>query len=1020
MFRQPLSLSIQALRLIAVALVGGATLATVATLWALRADALRSAELGVDNVAFIFAEQIDRSVEGLDAILNEFADRAAAAGIVSEGQFRHGFGTQPLFAIMRERLARLPHADFITVYDSSGRALNSTRDEVTAGMDFSDRDYFKYLSTHGDTDMYVSGPVTSRVTGAEMILFSKRINGAFGDFVGGVTIGVEIQFFQRSYDSIRSLPDQSFLFMRRDGTILVRYPDPDFRAGEVMPADSHWHDLVAQGGGFYRAPGGVPGEAQLMAVHPLRDYPLVANVAVLESTVLATWQRRAMLIAFATALAALCAALLLRMLATKLARLADSEASLADSSRALESVNHRLDASLNNLSQGLCMFDANERLVLCNRRFLEIFRLPAGIALEGCTYRQLLDHCAAAGTLGGDPAQYCADLLATIASAKPKNVCWDLPDGRTLSVIDQPIAGGGWITTYYDITLRRLVERERDQERELANLIFENVSSPIYLKDVRDRRFVSVNRAAETQLGRMRADILGKTVYDVHDQATADTIAGQEDQTLLTDSEQVFEAYPVCIQGIRRVSVAKRMIIRDDSGAPKYILGVVDDVTERMQDREQIEYLASHDSLTGLTNRAQFIAELDRALARAQRGERFALLYLDLDHFKRVNDTLGHLIGDDLLKGIADRLRSCVRETDVVARLGGDEFAVLQAPVAHPSDTAALATRISKLLNAPFEFGEHKAGVSVSIGISIAPQDTSERDQLLQFADLALYAAKENGRGSYHFYEADLDTRMKARQKLETDLRDALAKGEFELHYQPIVNLDSNRIDCCEALLRWHHPERGMVAPAEFIAVAEESGIIVALGEWVLRQACTDAATWPDGVRVAVNISAAQFKCGTLGPLVVRALAASRLSASRLEIEITETVLMQDTFATLSTLHQLRDLGVRISMDDFGIGYSSLSYLRSFPFDKIKIDRSFIENISEKDNCVAIVQAVTTMANRLGMTTAAEGIETEDQRRKVQELGCTEMQGYLFSRPLPAADLARRFFGQDRADRDVA
>jgi diguanylate cyclase (GGDEF)-like protein len=430
-----------------------------------------------------------------------------------------------------------------------------------------------------------------------------------------------------------------------------------------------------------------------------------------------------------------------------------------------------------------------------------------------------------------------------------------------------------------------------------------------------------------------------------------------------------------------------------------------EDITERRRTEAIIARMAHYDALTGLPNRALFLEELDRALALVQRGGRFALLYLDLDQFKRVNDTLGHIIGDELLKIVADRLRGCVRETDLIARLGGDEFAIIQTSLEPSSDPAALAERISEALKAPSDIDRHKVVAGVSIGIAIAPNDAADRDQLVKCADMALYGAKGGGRGTYCFYEPELDARVKARHKLDTDLCDALANGEFELYYQPIVNLQTNQVSGCEALLRWHHPERGMVEPTEFIPVAEENGLIASLGEWVLRQACADAATWPDGVKVAVNLSPTQLMGGKLLPVVINALAASGMSASRLELEITESVLMQNTFASLAMLHQLRDIGVRIAMDDFGTGYSSLSYLRSFPFDKIKIDRSFIEGISEENDCAAIVEAVIDMAHRLNMTTTAEGIETVEQREKVRELGCTELQGYLFSRPKPLAEI---------------
>jgi diguanylate cyclase (GGDEF)-like protein len=445
------------------------------------------------------------------------------------------------------------------------------------------------------------------------------------------------------------------------------------------------------------------------------------------------------------------------------------------------------------------------------------------------------------------------------------------------------------------------------------------------------------------------------------------------------------------------------------------VLVAIRDVTEQRQAEmqrtraeERITHLAHHDGLTDLPNRTLFCEELDRALLRTKRGDRFALLYLDLDHFKHVNDTHGHLLGDELLKAVATRLRGCVRETDLVARLGGDEFAIIQALRDQSEDPAALAARINDALNASFDLGGREVAVGVSVGISLAPDDSAEREQMLKNADLALYGAKSGGRGTYCFYEPEMDARTKARRKAEADLRDALANGESELHYQPIVNLKTNQVNGCEALLRWHHPERGMVSPAEFIPIAEESGLISALGEWVIRQACTDATSWPDNIKVAVNLSPIQLNTA-LVQTVVNALAASGMPSHRLELEITETVLMQNGFTTLSTLHQLREFGVRIAMDDFGTGYSSLSYLRSFPFDTIKIDRSFIEDISDKEDCVAIVQAITNMAKQLNISTTAEGVETEEQLAKVRELGCTDMQGFVFSRPRPLAEISRLF-----------
>jgi diguanylate cyclase (GGDEF)-like protein len=430
-----------------------------------------------------------------------------------------------------------------------------------------------------------------------------------------------------------------------------------------------------------------------------------------------------------------------------------------------------------------------------------------------------------------------------------------------------------------------------------------------------------------------------------------------------------------------------------------------EDVTERIRNGERIAYLARHDILTGLPNRLHFRERTEEALPLLRRGEGFAVLCIDLDHFKEVNDALGHPSGDKLLQLVADRLRQNVRETDILARLGGDEFAVVQTMLQRPEEVTVLAGRIVEVLTQPYEVDGQEVVVGASIGVAVAPGDGDDPDQLLKNADLALYRAKADGRGMFRFFEAEMDACLQARRKLETELRKALTQNEFEVYYQPIVDLQDNQVTAFEALIRWNHPERGLVMPDEFISVAEKLGLIGPIGEWVLHQACADAATWPRGIRVAVNLSPLQFRT-TLVPAVVQSLASAGLCASRLELEITESVVLQNNEATMSMLRQLHEIGVRISMDDFGTGYSSLSYLHSFPFDKIKIDRLFVSDLDANADCAAIVRAVAGLGKTLGMKTTAEGVETREQLDWLRSEGCTEVQGYLFSRPQRARNLA--------------
>ena len=429
--------------------------------------------------------------------------------------------------------------------------------------------------------------------------------------------------------------------------------------------------------------------------------------------------------------------------------------------------------------------------------------------------------------------------------------------------------------------------------------------------------------------------------------------------------------------------------------------------------------MAHHDALTDLPNRVLLRERLDQALTRISQGEHLAVFCLDLDNFKDVNDTLGHPVGDELLKAVAERLRGCAGEQDTIARLGGDEFAIIQTGMEQPAGADALARKIHEAVKKPYHLDGHHFIANVSIGIAVAPMDGEDANQLLKNADLALYSAKAEGRDTYRFFEAEMDLRLKARRELEFDLRAALVNGEFEVHYQPVVNLQTNEISGVEALLRWHHTTRGMISPAEFIPLAEEIGLISPLGEWVLRRACADAAAWPSHIRIAVNLSPAQLMNQSLVPVVISALATSGLPAQRLELEITEAVLMQNNEVTLTALHQLRALGARIVMDDFGTGYSSLSYLQSFPFDGIKIDRSFIKNLSEdNNNGLAIIRAITSLARNLKVTTTAEGVETEQQRDLVRAEGCTAMQGFLFSPAMPAKDIGQMF--QSRSARAVS
>ena len=542
------------------------------------------------------------------------------------------------------------------------------------------------------------------------------------------------------------------------------------------------------------------------------------------------------------------------------------------------------------------------------------------------------------------------------------------------------------------------------KQREASfRLLFDGNPVPMWLYDPSDLRILSVNDAALTHYGYSRARMQAMTLLDLWPRDEWEIhreVARSVGDTY--QSDRSWRHIKANGSEIEVLTYARRLPFTHKHT----VLVAVVDVTERKQAEARIAFMAHHDALTDLPNRLLFNERLVELLGGVRRnGENLAVHCLDLDHFKGVNDTLGHPIGDELLKSVAQRLGKCLRDTDMVARLGGDEFAIVQFPLRSPHEASVLANTLIEVVSKPYEVHGHEFVVGASIGIALAPADGDQADVLLRNADMALYRAKAEGRGAAHFFEPEMDRRIQARRMLELDLRKAFANGEFELFYQPLINLNADMVSGFEALLRWRHPERGMIAPAEFIPLAEEIGLIVPLGEWVLRKACTEAMRWPAELKVAVNLSPAQFRSRGVVQAVLTALAYSRLAASRLELEITESVLLGETEANLATLHQLREIGVRISMDDFGTGYSSLSYLRCFPFDKIKIDRSFVKEISERPDCVAIIRAVAGLGMSLGIATTAEGIETNEQLERVRAEGCTEVQGYLFSPPRPAADL---------------
>ncbi len=476
-----------------------------------------------------------------------------------------------------------------------------------------------------------------------------------------------------------------------------------------------------------------------------------------------------------------------------------------------------------------------------------------------------------------------------------------------------------------------------------------------------------------------------------------------------------FDQIQTSPDGDRTIAVSRRTMAGGGS------VVILEDVTESKRAQERITHLAKYDDLTGLANRNQFRERINGMLAAMHRREnRIAIHLIDLDRFKAINDTLGHPIGDKLLKEVASRLKTVIRPGDMITRFGGDEFVVLQAGTERYQDAKWLAQRLARTLKDPFDIDGHRIDIGASIGIAMAPMDGVDADQLLKKADMALYAAKNGGGGDHRFFALEMEQAAQERRSLELDLREALGSDQFELNFQPLVDLRNGRVTTCEALLRWSHPTRGMVPPSVFIPIAEETGLIIALGEWALQHACLEAVKWPKSVKVAVNLSPVQFRDRGLALQVVSALAKSGLPAQRLELEVTERLLLEDSDGTLAVMEQLKNLGVGISLDDFGTGYSSLNYLRKFPFHKIKIDQSFIQGLGEERDAQAIIGAVAGLGASLDKTVVAEGIETEEQMRQVRAHGCHEGQGHFFGEPMSAEVIRTRLATSTTAAQLVA
>jgi diguanylate cyclase (GGDEF)-like protein/PAS domain S-box-containing protein len=680
---------------------------------------------------------------------------------------------------------------------------------------------------------------------------------------------------------------------------------------------------------------------------------------------------------------------------------AEADAALANAAAAHE----RLREALEILPQGIVFLDNEGRYILWNQKYADIYKRSADLFAVGARLEDTLRVGVARGDYPdatGREEEWLKERLDLLYKPGRQHE-QVLADGRCILIEERQTSEGGVIGLRMDIT--DLKKREAS-----FRLLFDDNPVPMFLLNRETGAFMAANGAALSHYGYAREKLLGMRLNELRIDGSDATIAEPDpaSSSVSTARHRTADGRPI------EVVIFSREL--DYSGVPALLIAVID-ITERKAAEARIAHMAHHDALTDLPNRVLFRQRMSDALAqRARGGGIVGTIFLDLDNFKLINDTLGHPIGDRLLQSASERIARVTRQRDTAARLGGDEFGVLVPDVKEPQELAVLAQRLIDTLSDPFVIEGHAVQVSATAGIAVAPSDGEDPDKLLRNGDLALYRAKADGKGVYRFYEPEMNARAQKRRQLEIDLRAALADETLEVHYQPLVDLVSHHVTGFEALLRWPHAERGHIPPVEFIPLAEETGLIIGLGNFVLRRACADAAQWPDSVKLAVNLSPMQCRFGNVFATVSDALELSGLSPERLDLEITESVLLDRTDHVLAQLHALRDIGVRISMDDFGTGYSSLSYLRAFPFDKIKIDRSFVRDLNANQHTLAIVRAILGLASGLDMKVVAEGIETKADLACLAAEGCREGQGFYFSEARPQEEVLKLLADQgDRA-----
>src|SRR6266702_7862178 len=821
----------------------------------LRHHAIEQSKQQLMATATVLARQAARDFESIDLIDGSLIEYMETLAIVSDELYERAMVGRGIHLMLKDRISGFPHIDAVMLIGADGRLINSSQAWPTPQLYFAGQDYFEALKASPRLSSVLGKPTRDRETGVWTMYFARKFRGSNGEFLGLVVGTVKSQYFKESYATDARGADESIALFRDDGVMLARYPHIDSFIGRPFVRS-------LPGGMTQRSGNGVTGQRdvvddseRLMAEARLPNVPISLTASTTVAAALADWRTEA--------------GYLIGLTIVLVVAIGGTGAVVVQFFRR-QSI--QLDSTLNNLSQGVCMYDQHRRLILCNDRYAEMFHLPYELTRPGTALRQIFDHQISHGPYpGSSPDEYVREMMAIVAAREPASIVTEFSDGRALVAAFRPAPGGGFVTT-------------------------------------------------------------------------------------------------------------------------------VEDITEQKRAERRIAHIAHHDSLTGLHNRAAFSDYLARTIDETVRADgTFAILCLDLDRYKEVNDLYGHLVGDALLREVARRLRA-VADGAFLARVGGDEFIVITTANAQVAAAGELAQQFRTALSDDIEIAGRQLRIGLSIGIASCPRDGTDPATLLANADVALYRAKAEGRDAIRFFEADMAAQLRDRRELQHDLQSALANDELRLDFQPLARIDGEIVGF-EALVRWHHPRRGVVAPGIFIPLTEESGLIVAMGEWILRAACREAASWPNRLQISVNLSPVQFRNDDIVRLVHETLIETGLDAARLELEITEGVLIDDFSRAMSILRRLISLGVRIALDDFGTGYSSMSYLQAFPFDVIKIDRSFISNLERSAQSKALLRGVIGLARGLELPVTAEGVETRAQLDVLTRAGCDLVQGYLIGRP---------------------